>query len=102
MANMTHEYRRAVLVHALRELVEAARVERSTLAMASPERHFYLGVEAAAEEVLRPELRDARPEGWPGAEPLAFREGYLRATDLLATARNAADPPQRLLLPRPA
>ena len=100
MANMTHDYRRVVLAHAVRDLSEAARRERSTLPMAAPERQFYLGVEAAAEEVLRPELGAARPAGWPAAETQAFQEGYLRAIDLLAVARNAADPPQRLPLPQ--
>ena len=101
MANVTHEYRRVVLAQAVRDLIQAARTERSTLPLATPERQFFLGVEAAAEEVLRPELGAARPDGWPGAETPAFRDGYLQTTSELAAARTAAEPPQRLRLPRP-
>ena len=101
MANLTHEHRRAVLIQSLRDLIEAARIERSLLSMEAPERRFYLGVEAAAEEVLRPELASARPEGWPGAEARDFQEGYLRTADLLAVAKTAPEPPLRLRLPQP-
>ena len=90
---------RPVLVSAVRELIRAARSERAGFAMAAPEREFYLGVEAAAEEVLRPELAAARPPGWPQRETPRFRDGYLQAAASLAAAMSAPEPPLRLRLP---
>ena len=93
------QIQRPVLMNAVRELIRAARSERSRFAMAAPEREFYLGVEAAAEEVLRPELASARASDWPQRETAEFRAGYLRATASLAAAMSAPEPPLRLRLP---
>jgi hypothetical protein len=89
----------AILVRAARGLVADARTERSLLSGGSPERQFYLGVEAAADEVLHPELGSSRDSDWLERHPPAFRDGYLRTSTLVANARTAADPPIRLPLP---
>ena len=71
--------------------------------MDTPEWRFYHGVETAAQHMLHPELQAVR-EGtaWLDAEAPAFRDGFLRASALLATAATLADPPQRLPLPAPS
>jgi hypothetical protein len=88
-------------LNAVRALVKSAQSERATMHETAPERAFYLGVEAAAEEVLRPELGVARADGWLDHESAMFRSGYLKTTDLLAAAMTSPEPPQRLLLPEP-
>jgi len=91
--------RRAILLPEIRRLIDAARSERSTLPMTSPLRHFYLGVEAAAEEVLHPELSATGGEDQLDRHPQQFREGYLRASSMLAAAATATVAPQHLPLP---
>ena len=90
---------RAILLHAVRALVADARSERAALSADSPERQFYLGVEAAAEQVLHPQLGASRATSWFDRQPSAFRDGYLRTSAALATAATAADPPIHLPLP---
>jgi hypothetical protein len=77
---------RAICRAAARDVINAARRERATLDMESPERAYLLGVDAAAQEVLHPELGAARADGWLDAEKPAFREGYLRTSAMLAAA----------------
>jgi hypothetical protein len=91
--------RRAILLPEIRRLIDAARSERAMLPMASPQRQFYLGVEAAADEVVHPELGAIGSADRIAGRPPAFREGYLRASSLLAAAATAAEPPQHLPLP---
>ncbi|HZP27478.1 MAG TPA: hypothetical protein VFC99_00885 [Acidimicrobiia bacterium] len=98
---MTTEVQRGILVQAVRRLVEAARTERGLMPERSPEREFYLGVEAAAEGVLHPELEMTRTESWVERHTPEFREGYTRTATLLATARSAAETPMQLRLPDP-
>jgi hypothetical protein len=69
------------------------------LSAESGERQFYLGVEAAAEQVLQPQLEASRDTGWLDRQPAAFRDGYLRASTMLASAETAPEPPLRLPLP---
>jgi hypothetical protein len=85
--------------HAARELRDAARRERGLLDMDAPERTFLLGVDAAAQEILKPELIVARADSWLSSEAPLFREGYLRAQVVLSTAR-AARGQVELVLPR--
>jgi hypothetical protein len=96
-----HGPQRPIALEAIRSLITAARTERAALNVHSPERQFYLGVEAAAEEVLRPELASARSDDWLEREASAFRDGYLQTANLVAIAMNAPQPPFRLLLPTP-
>jgi len=88
-----------MLLSAVRELVTRARCERATMQQSSPERMFYLGVEAAAEEVLHPGLGCARDESWPDREAPPFRAGYLETKALLGAAMTSDEPPLHLLLP---
>lgn len=99
MTASAHGPQRPILLNAVRELIREAQSQRALLAMDAPEREFYLGVEAAAEEVLRPELASARAADWPEREGRAFREGYLRMAASVATAVAAAEPPLHLRLP---
>lgn len=93
---------RPIALHAVRGLIGAARSERASLTVHSAERQFYLGVEAAAEEVLRPELANARSEDWLDRESALFRNGYLQTANVLAIALTAPEPPSRLPLPQPS
>ena len=77
---------RAICQAAARDVINRARRERATLDVCSTERAFLLGVDAAAQEVLHPELHVARADGWLDAEKPAFRDGYLRTSALLAAA----------------
>ena|SRR5689334_16688217 len=99
---MTAEAQRGILVGAVRRLVEEARTERALIPEGAPERQFYLGVEAAADGVLHPELEMTRTSRWVDQHPPAFREGFVRTTTLLATARAAAEAPLQLRLPDPS
>lgn len=92
---------RPILLGAVRGLVAEARSERSLLASGSPGHAFYLGVEAAAEEVLHPELGSSRGGDWLDRQAPAFRDGYLRTSTLLADAMIAAEPPPRFRCPSP-
>lgn len=93
--------RRPVLVAAVERLIEAARRERAVLDMDHPDRDFYLGVEAAATEVLKPQLGVTRTEEWLATQTPAFRSGYLTEQAQLSVARTLDDPPHALRLPTP-
>lgn len=86
--------------NAARGLIDAARRERASLDAHSDERTFLLGVDAAAMEVLHPELQATRGDGWLDREPALFREGYQRTVAMLAAARGAGAVPTTLRLPR--
>jgi hypothetical protein len=88
-----------MLLEAARDLIRRARSERATMHQSSPERSFYLGVEAAAEEVVHPEIGCAREAHWPDREHPRFQAGYLETKALLAAAMTADEPPQHLPLP---
>jgi hypothetical protein len=99
MTTPLHGSQRPIALQAVRTLIADARAERASLALHSPERTFYLGVEAAAEEVLRPELASARGENWLEREAPQFREGYVQTTNMLAVALTATEIAPRLRLP---
>jgi hypothetical protein len=88
------------VLQSVRGLIASARSERASLSAHSPERQFYLGVEAAAEEILHPELASARSEEWLDRESAEFRDGYLQTANLIAIAMTAPQPAVRLPLPR--
>jgi hypothetical protein len=88
-----------MLLSAVRELITRARSERAVMPQSSPERTFFLGVEAAAEEVLHPELTYAHEERWLDREAPPFRAGYLETKSLVAVAMTSDEPPQHLPLP---
>ena len=90
---------RLILVSPLRELADAARSARGSLPLESVEREFYLGVEAAARGLLRPETLAARREDWLDHESHAFREGYLNVLAEITAAVSSGQLPVRLALP---
>lgn len=92
---------RPVLLAAARRLIADARAARARLDMHDPDRTFYLGVEAAAEEVIHPELRAVRDDEWTASNPAEFRSGYLRTSALLASWLMASEPATALRLPEP-
>jgi hypothetical protein len=101
MSPLEHDSRRVMLVGPVRDLVKRAHDMRATMQQADPGRQFYLGVEAAAEEVLHPELGCARAEGWLDRETRDFREGYMETQLLLAAAMTSQRPPPQIALPSP-
>jgi hypothetical protein len=101
MARATQGALRGILVGAARQLIADARAARREMDLHHPDRDFYLGVEAAADEVVHPELGVTRPPSWPDETAPGFRDGYLRTTAMLAAAMSAEAPPVRLALPQP-
>lgn len=99
MTSAGQTYHRTVLRQAILELLDAARSQRAAMSASAPERHFYLGVEAAAEEFLHPELAMSRGPRWLDLETPAFRSGYLKTSSRVARAMTATEPPLRLALP---
>lgn len=97
-------------VHARRlAVIEGARAmaREAIAAMRVPDadpatRSFYRGVETAALHVLRPELAAVHDgSDWLDRRDTAFRDGFLEAADLLATAAGSPRPPLRIRLPEP-
>jgi hypothetical protein len=71
---------------AVQALVEMARSRRSTMSRFAPEWAYYRGVEAAAEQVLHPELAVVRNIAWLDRHNPGFSPGYLETIALLAPA----------------
>jgi len=92
---------RPIVLSAVRSLVANARSIRGRLPARDPVRQFYLGVEAAADELLRPELGMARQEGWLERETPLFRDGYTKTSALLAQVAASETPPPRIPVPEP-
>ena len=102
MALETTSSDRMVLINAVRGLTASARSARALLAVGAPDYDFYLGVEAAAAEVLHPESITARPPAWLDRESRFFREGYLATSADLAGLSASGHVPMALHLPRRA
>src|SRR6516165_11527583 len=88
-----------MLAPLLRQLIDGARAERRQLEVDAPERQFYLGVEAAAQGLLHPEVGAHRRSDWLEREKPEYRDGYLSALADLTTAISAETPPVALSLP---
>lgn len=101
MSSVAHEERRLVVLNAARNLIHAAASRRSLLPPDAVERQFFLGVEAAANNVIHPELMESRSDTWLEHETASFREGYSRTSTLLTMATTSIHPPGRLALPEP-
>lgn len=102
---MTTAYQQAhrlALVEAATALAREAIGAAGASPVHSPSWYFYRGVEDAALHVLRPEMAMVR-EGtsWLDAEDRWFRDGFLEAQLLLATAGASPKPPMHLPLPQP-
>jgi hypothetical protein len=93
--------RRAILLPAVRDLTRRARTARAALPADSPQRQFYLGVESAAAEIIRPELSVSRSGDWLSRESPEFGSGYLMTSTIISDAMSADVPPPRLYLPDP-
>jgi hypothetical protein len=102
MSPTFRDHRRAALLSAARTIVTEARSRRASVAEADASRAFYFGVEAAAQEVLYPELTVARDPQWLSREAAPFRDGYLQTADVLAAAMAQPEFPRRVPLPEPA
>ena len=91
---------RLALVQAATTLAREAIAAAGASPVHSDSWYFYRGVEDAALHVLRPEMAMVR-EGtpWLDAEDRWFRDGFLEAQLLLATAAAKPDPPMHLPLP---
>lgn len=100
MTTAYHQAHRLALIEAATTLAREAIAAAATCQMRSQSWQFYRGVEDAALHVLRPEMAMVR-EGtsWLDAEDRWFRDGFLEAQLLLATA--AASPEARMHLPLP-
>ena len=96
-----HESTQLIRRTALTDLVTDVRSRRSLMTMHDPDREFYLGVEAAAEQTLHPELASSRSAEWLDHQSAAFREGYSRALTNIAMAITRAEPALRILVPEP-
>ena len=75
-----------VLRNALRTLADQARAEAALLDICDPEHAFYSGVVTAAEDRLRPHVADIHDEVWLARESRPFRDGYLKASNVIANA----------------
>jgi len=93
---------RTIMIDSLHRLSREAVAERAKLPFDAPERQFYLGVEAAAEALIHPEIFAAKPADWLEHEPPPFREGFLTTSGLIAGALSSPAVPARLPLPSPA
>jgi hypothetical protein len=71
-------------VAAVLRLIDEARSERASMSRFSLGRAYYVGVEAAAEQVLHPERQSLRLVPWLDRYNPAFVSGYLETTALLA------------------
>lgn len=102
---MTTAYDRAhrlAIIEAATNLAREAIAAAATCQLRSESWYFYRGVEDAALHVLRPEMAMVR-EGtsWLDAEDRSFRDGFLEAQLLLATAAAAPEPRRHLPMPEP-
>ena len=93
---------RLALIEAATTLAREAIAAAATCPVRSESWYFYRGVEDAALHVLRPEMAMVR-EGtsWLDGEDRWFRDGFLEAQLLLATAAASPEPRMHLPLPEP-
>ncbi len=88
-----------MLRNALRRLADDARREAAMVGMETELHAFYMGVVAATEDRIHPAMGDIHGEKWLQSEKPAFRDGYVKARHVIASAGPA---PVRLHLPAPA
>ena len=86
---------------AVRGLADQAMSMAQGYAMGSEEWHFYAGVQRAAQDALHVAAQAVHGDEptWLRHETPAFRDGYLKASAVLAAATVAPEPPLRLRLP---
>ena len=71
---------------ALQALADLARSKQAVMSWFALERAYYRGVEAAAEQVLHPEVASVQSVGWLDRHNLAFISGYVETIALLEPA----------------
>lgn len=102
MTTAPRQAHRLAVTAAATTLAREAKAAAGAAQVSSPDWQFYRGVEDAALQVLRPEIAAVRDDpSWLDREEASFREGFLEAQLLLATATAKAVPPMRLPLPQP-
>ncbi len=80
-----------VLRNALRQLADEARRVAALLHVGSADHDFYVGVQRAAEERLSPGLAASDRSDIDRRSP-AFREGYVKASTMIAEALTLTTP----------
>jgi hypothetical protein len=83
----------------LRQFIDVVRSKRAQLDIDDPQRQFYLGVEAAAQGLLHPEVGAHRSSDWLEREKPEYRDGYLTAVADLTTAISVETPPVAFSVP---
>ena len=101
MESAQREGRGPSLCAAVRVLIGDGLSSRGVLPSDAPERDFYLGVEAAAEQVLRPEMTSTRTTSWLERQVPMFQDGYIKTTDLMAAVAVSDRMPLHLRMPTP-
>jgi hypothetical protein len=91
--------RRPGIEEILEDLITAAESRRGWMPSESLERQFYLGVEAAAKDVLDPARVTGRSASWLARETDAFRDGYERTRVLVTSVFATGRSPRAMLLP---
>jgi hypothetical protein len=71
---------------AVQALADMARSKQAVVSWFALERAYYRGVEAAAEQVLHPEVASVKSVGWLDRHHLAFMSGYVETIALLEPA----------------
>ena len=74
------------LRNALRQLGEDARRQAASVMAGTGEHDFYVGVLTAAEDRMHPERLDAHDEAWLERQECSFRDGYLKASNLIGAS----------------
>jgi len=71
-------------VEAVHGLIDLARAERARSSLFSPRRAYYVGVEAAGEQLLRPDVEWVQNVHWLDWYNPAFISGYTETAAFLA------------------
>jgi hypothetical protein len=80
----TEHHVKVAEVEAVHGLIDMARAKRAKNSPFSMDRAYYVGVEAAAEQVLHPDVEWVLNVHWLDRSNPAFVSGYLETTALLA------------------
>jgi hypothetical protein len=81
---------------AVQALADRARSKQAVMPWFALERAYYRGVEAAAEQVLHPEVASVQSVGWLDRHNLEFISGYVETIALLAPAWARRSDPTRV------
>jgi hypothetical protein len=96
--NSASEDTRLILLSATGEMAAEAMRRAATAALGTAEHEFYSGVRAAAEAYRHQGRAPAEDPDWFDRQTPAFRDGYLKASAVIAAA--ASHPRTHLLMPQ--